>query len=61
MVSVLKEFTGQVGREARTGRAGIIKYSPRTHASFRNILTKDRNNTGGRGRHCRMSDKEEIC
>lgn len=39
----------------------VIKYSPRTHATFRNILTRDRNNIGSRGMHCRMSDKEEMC
>ena len=39
----------------------VIKYNPRTLASFGNILNRDRNNIGCRGMRCRMSDKEEMC
>lgn len=39
----------------------VVKYNLRTHASCRNILTRARNNIGGREMHCRMSDKEEMC
>ena len=39
----------------------VIKSNSRTYASFRNILTRDRNNIDKRGMHCRMSDKEEMC
>lgn len=53
----LKEFR----RGDRKGKPPAIKYSPRTQASFRNLLSRDRNNIGGREMHCRMSDKEEMC
>lgn len=38
----------------------VVKYNLRTHASCRNILTRDRNNIGGREMHCRMSDKRKC-